>query len=359
MPSVTIDQLAELLGGTVLTPGPALIASIAEPEQAGPTQAAFILGEGRTLARDLGVVITASTDLLGPAQITVPQPRVAFAKALDFFFGPPVQLPSPGVHPSAFIDPQAQVDPTARIAMGVYVGPQAVVGADTALFPGVYIGAAAQIGSGCILYPNAVVLDRSVLGNRVILNPGAVIGGDGFGYAPTRQGHLKIPQIGRVVLEDDVEIGANSTIDRATLTETRVQRGTKIDNLVMIGHNVQVGADCLLISQSGLAGSTKIGDRTIIAAQAGVAATTHLEVGPDSLIYGRSGVHKSFPAGSKIAGFPAQDHGRERRQQIALMRLPELLKEFRSLQRRVEALAAVAQLDPLSDPLEQPETVLD
>jgi UDP-3-O-[3-hydroxymyristoyl] glucosamine N-acyltransferase len=183
-------------------------------------------------------------------------------------------------------------------------------------------------------------LDRSSIGDRVILNPGVVIGGDGYGYVQTRQGHLKIPQVGRVVIGDDVEVGANSTIDRATLQETKIGRGTKIDNLVMIAHNAQIGADCLIISQSGIAGSTIIGDRTIIAAQAGVASLTHLEIGPDSVVYGRAGVHKSFPAGSKISGFPAQEHRRDLRQQIALTRLPDLLNEVKQLRQRLQELEA-------------------
>jgi len=349
---LTVETFAALIGGQVVQAVPATITGVADPVTAGPEHVAFFL-ENRTPSPTAAGIVVTQTNIPyeGPqAHITVGNPRVAFAQTLRYFHPEPEKLPPVGIHPGAWVDPTAQIDPTARIGPGVYIGPDAVIGADTAVFPGVYIGAGVQVGQGCVFYPQAVLLDRTLVGDRVMLSPGVVIGADGYGFTSTRQGHLKIPQVGRVVLGDDVEVGANTTIDRATLFETRIGRGTKMDNLIQVGHNVQVGEDCLLVAQSGVGGSTKIGDRVILAAQAGIAGINHLEVGADSVIYGRAGVHKSFPAKSKIAGFPAQEHGHERRQQAALIRLPEMLKELRALRKRVKVLEA--QLGIAAEPEE-------
>ncbi|WP_218082389.1 UDP-3-O-(3-hydroxymyristoyl)glucosamine N-acyltransferase [Anthocerotibacter panamensis] len=342
-PALSVTDLARLLEGEVVTATDILVKGIAEPDQATPHEVAFLLDQRTLDHTKAGVLVTAKNavpKLEGNAHIRVANTRVAFAQTLAYFYPQPVLFPLAGIHPQATVDPKATVHPDTRIGAGAYVGPGAVIGAGTTLFPGVYVGAEVRIGVGCILYPQSVVLDRCILGDRVILNSGAVIGGDGFGFATTVRGHLKIPHVGNVVLEDEVEIGANTAIDRATLKETRVGRGTKIDNLVMIGHNAQVGQDCLMVSQSGIAGSTQIGDRTIIAAQAGVASTGHLEIGSDSVIYGRAGVHRSFPQGSKISGFPAQDHRKELRQQVSLTHVPDLLREVRTLTQRLQQLEA-------------------
>ncbi len=348
--TLTVAQLAELLGGEVLIDSAVLITGISEPENALASHCTFLL-EQRPLARtEAAVLITPAgimLDFIPQAHITVANSRLAFAKTLAYFYPEPITAPKVGIHPQASVDPTAQIDPSASVAAHVYVGAGAIVGAGSKLFAGVYLGSGVTVGADCLLYPNAVVLDHCVLGNRVILNPGAVIGGDGFGFVTTRQGHLKIPQTGKVILEDDVEIGANTTIDRATLRETKIGRGTKIDNLVMIGHNAQVGDDCMIISQSGIAGSTKLGDRCIVAAQAGIASLGHVEIGSDSVVYGRAGVHKSFAAGSQIAGFPAQEHKKERRQQVSLTRVPELISEMRQLKRRLEELETALQNPPV------------
>ncbi|WP_287129975.1 UDP-3-O-(3-hydroxymyristoyl)glucosamine N-acyltransferase [Candidatus Cyanaurora vandensis] len=337
--SVSVADFARLIDGQVVRSSPVAITGVADPETAQADQATFFL-ERLPTPTGAGLVITQTKqDCPGTAaHITVAQPRVAFAYALAHFHPEPIKRPPVGIHPQALVHPTATIHPTACLGAGSYVGAGTTIGAETVLFPGVYLGDSVTVGRGCLLYPQVVVLDRGVLGDRVILHPGVVIGGDGFGFTSTPQGQLKVPQVGRVVLEDDVEIGANSTVDRATLRETRIGRGSKLDNLVMIGHNVQMGQDCLVVSQSGIGGSTKLGDRIIVAAQSGIASMTHIEIGADSVIYGRAGVHKSFPSGSQIAGFPAQDRLRERRQQVSLTKVPELLKEMRELQKRVQDL---------------------
>ncbi|WP_218079298.1 UDP-3-O-(3-hydroxymyristoyl)glucosamine N-acyltransferase [Anthocerotibacter panamensis] len=340
--ALNLTELAELVKGTIVKPAEVLIRGIDEPETGSREDCAFLLTPRPLAELEVGVLITGpkvTLDFPQTAHITVANPRLAFAQALGYFHPQPVLPPASGVHPQAFVDPTATVHPTARIGWGTYVGPRVVVGAGTILFPGVYIGAEVTLGAGCMVYPNAVILDRSVLGDRVMVFAGVVIGSDGFGYVSTAAGHFKVPQTGRVVLEDDVEVGANSTIDRATLKETRIGRGSKIDNLVMVAHNCQIGEHCMIISQVGIAGSVKIGDRTIIAAQAGLAGRhSHLEVGSDSVIFARSGVTRSLPKGAQVSGFPAQDHRTELKEKAALTRLPALLQQVRKLQQRVQDL---------------------
>ena len=274
------------------------------------------------------------------ARLVAPQPYVAFAKASALFHEELVI--EPGIQRGALIDETAEVHPTAAISPGAYVGPGAKIGAHTTLHAGARVLDCARVGEGCLLWPGAVVRERCILGDRVILQPNAVVGSDGFGFAFDLEGdgsgpmHRKVPQAGIARVEDDVEVGACSCIDRATLGETVVGRGTKIDNLVQVGHNVRVGPLCLLVAQCGISGSTEVGQGVILAGQVGVVG--HLRIGDGARIGAQSGVAHDVGEGETLSGYPAIAHRDWLRMSVALPRVPELLRELRKLQQRVEQL---------------------
>jgi UDP-3-O-[3-hydroxymyristoyl] glucosamine N-acyltransferase len=261
-------------------------------------------------------------------------PSLGFARALALLHPP--DSPASGIHPSAVISPDATVDSTASIGPLCVVDAGAQVGSGTSLLAQVHVGRDVRIGSDCRLFPQVTLRDGIRLGDRVVVHSGAVIGADGFGYARDGARYVKIPQVGRVVVEDDVEIGANVTIDRATLGETRIGRGTKIDNLVQIAHNVQVGEDTVIVAQVGISGSTRIGSRVTLAGQAGI--VDHLTIGDDVIVGAQSGVSKDIPAGSIVLGSPAIPHGEFKRQYASLAGLPALRKLVRAMERRLEEL---------------------
>jgi UDP-3-O-[3-hydroxymyristoyl] glucosamine N-acyltransferase len=265
--------------------------------------------------------------------IHVDDPSLAVAKICELIENRTRPLPEPGIHPSAIVDASATIDPTACICAGAIIGNNALVGPRSVVGQGTIIGPHVKIGGDCLLHPRVVVQDHCVLGNHVILQPGVVIGGDGFGYIQVGKlpdlYHHKVPQVGIVVLEDNVEIGANSTVDRARFGETRIGEGSKIDNLVQIGHNATVGKRCIICAQSVLAGSSEIGDFVVMWGQSAV--TGHVKVGSFSEIGAQSGVAKSLPPQSKVTGSPARSFYEARRAEAALARLPELLRQVKEL----------------------------
>jgi UDP-3-O-[3-hydroxymyristoyl] glucosamine N-acyltransferase len=235
------------------------------------------------------------------------------------------------VRPGAHLADGVSIGPLSYIEEGVAIGPRSAIGAQ------VYIGRDTRVGADCHFYPQVVIRERVEIGDRVIIHSGAVIGSDGFGYLRDRRGaRVKIPQVGRVVIEDDVEIGANAAIDRATLGTTRLKRGTKIDNLVQIGHNVMIGEDTVIAGQTGIAGSVKIGDRVTLGGQVGVA--DHLEIGDDVAVGAKGGITKDVPTGKILLGNPAKDHMEFKRWLAATNRLPRLLAVVRAIEARLREL---------------------
>ena len=332
---------------------------VAPLEQATQAQCAFYANpryKKELLATRAGAVLVSEDDArLVPAHavaLVAAQPYVAFAKASAMFHPPPPVVP--GISPSAYVHPEAQIDPTAQIFPGVSVGPGAIVGAQTILRPGVQVGARARIGANCLLHAGAIVRERCILGDRVILQPNCVIGSDGFGFAfdlegdPEQPGpmHRKIPQAGIVRIEDDVEVGACTCIDRATLGETVIGRGAKIDNLVQIAHNVQVGPLSLLVAQSGVSGSTTLGAGVVLAGQVGVVG--HLHIGDGARIGAQSGVARDVPEGATLSGTPAIDHREWLRLSASLPKLAELVREVKRLSGRVAELEAALDERPVS-----------
>jgi len=268
----------------------------------------------------------------GKTLIRVPNPPLAFAHVLSLFERPLVQHPAPGIHP------QAVIDPTAEIGSNVTIGARAVIergvriGAGTIIYSGCYIGAHSGIGPHGLIYPNVVLREYTQIGARVIIQPGAVLGSDGYGFATHEGKHHKIPQIGKVVIEDDVEIGANVTIDRATTGETRIGAGTKIDNLVHIAHNVQIGKNCLIVAQVGISGSTKIGNQVILAGQVGIIG--HLHIGDNAVIAAQSGIMNDVKPGAMLFGSPARPHKEAIKLQAIYSKLPEIYDVIKKLKKK-------------------------
>ena len=266
--------------------------------------------------------------------IVSPNPYLDFARIVRIFARPQGEFS--GCHESSTVHPEALVAEGVTIYPHVTVGPRARIEKGCTLFSGVYVGEDCTIGTGSVLYPNVVLMAGTQLGKNVILHPGVVVGSDGFGYAQAQAEHEKIPQIGRVVIEDDVEIGANTTIDRAALGETRIGRGTKIDNLVQIGHNVQIGENSILVAQVGIAGSSKLGKNVILAGQVGISG--HLEIGDSCRVGAKSGVGKSLQAQTDWSGIPAVEHARFLRMAATLPKVPDMHKKIKKLESTLQAL---------------------
>ncbi len=235
-----------------------------------------------------------------------------------------------GIHPSAVIEPGARIDPTAAIGPFCHIRTNAVIGANVQLVSGNYIGPNVTVGDDTIIYPGVRIQDDCRVGERCILHPGVVIGSDGFGFAPSERGIEKIPQVGWVELGDEVEIGSNTTVDRGAIGPTKVGKGTKIDNLVMIAHNVEIGDYCFIVAQVGIAGSTKIGNNTILAGQVGIIG--HLEIGNNVKIGAQAGVANNVPDNTTLLGSPAREIHEMERIFAAMSRLPDLLKRVRRLE---------------------------
>ncbi|MEA2081988.1 MAG: UDP-3-O-(3-hydroxymyristoyl)glucosamine N-acyltransferase [Elusimicrobiota bacterium] len=256
-------------------------------------------------------------------------PYLGFAKTISLFRELPPR-PDEGINPLACVS-SAEIAEGAAVDAFVFAGKNAKVGKGTALMPHVFIGEGAELGENCFIYPNVTVRENVKVGNSVIIHSGSVIGSDGYGYVQDEGIHKKIPQSGNVVIEDDVEIGANVCIDRAALSSTVVGAGTKIDNLVHIAHNVKIGKHCLILGQAGIAGSTVIGDYSTMASQSGVSG--HLKIGNRVTVAARGGVIKDLPDGALVSGFPARDHREMMKVHAAMMRLPEMLKMFREIKK--------------------------
>jgi UDP-3-O-[3-hydroxymyristoyl] glucosamine N-acyltransferase len=345
MATFTLSELAARVGGVVDGDGALVVDGVAPLEDASPSQLSFFANRKYRKAFEAsraGAVIVEPDEAVpvGRTVLRASPAYLAFAK-ISTAFHPPRE-PLPEIAPEAAVHPTARVHPSAQVMPLASVGPRAEVGARTILFPGVHLGEEVRVGEDCLLYPNVVVRERCVLGDRVILQPGCVIGSDGFGFALDLQGegrgprHYKVPQVGVVVIEDDVEIGANTCIDRATLGSTRVCRGAKIDNLVQIAHNVEVGPLSIVASQVGISGSTRLGMGVVIWGQAGLVG--HMTVGDRAEIAAHSGVHADIGPGERVAGYPATRDIQWARNAAVFNRLTEMRRELRELRAEVARL---------------------
>ena len=333
-----LRELAARLGCTLRGGGDVEVLRVSGIEEAGPGDLTFVANPRYVsrLATTRASAVILSPDLETPLpSLLSPNPYLAYARAAALLH--PLPRREPGIHPSA------QVHPTAVLGEGVHVGPLAVigartrVGARTVIHPHVVLYEDVEVGEDCLLHSGVQVRERCRLGSRVVVQNGAVIGGDGFGFARDEDGRYeKIPQVGIVVVEDDVEIGALTAIDRAAMNETRIGRGTKIDNLVQVGHSVTIGHDTILAGQVGIAGSSKVGSGVTLAGQVGVAG--HLAIGDGVIATAQTGIPNSVEAGSVVSGYPAIENRAWLKASAVFPRLPELQKRLRELERQVEEL---------------------
>lgn len=343
----TLSELAARVGGSVEGDGALRIEGVAPLETAGPDQVSFFSNKKYRRAfeasRAGAVIVERDADVpAGRTVLRAANAYLAFARISAAFHPPRQALPE--VSPLAAVHPTARVHPSAQVMPLACVGPGASVGARTIVFPGAHVGEEARVGEDCLVYHNVVIRERCVVGDRVILQPGVVLGSDGFGYALDMEGegkgprHFKVPQAGIVVVEDDVEIGASSCVDRATLGVTRIGRGAKIDNLVQIAHNVEVGPLSILASQVGIAGSTKLGMGVVAWGQAGIVG--HLNIGDRVTVAAQAGVAHDLEAGARVAGSPATADVQWARNSAVFNRLIEMRRELRELRAEVERLRA-------------------
>ncbi|HKX62856.1 MAG TPA: UDP-3-O-(3-hydroxymyristoyl)glucosamine N-acyltransferase [Verrucomicrobiae bacterium] len=332
----TAADVAKHVGGEVMGDGSVALSAFAPADSARAGDLTFAENENYFARAEKSaasaILVATSVSSSSKTLIRVANPRVAFAKVLPLFF--PEPFFAPGVHPSAQISSQARIDPTAHIGAFCIVADGVQIGPRTVLEGGNHLGADCVVGEDSHLFPNVVLYARSQVGNRVRIHSGTVVGSDGFGYVFDQGRHLKVPQIGNVIIQDDVEIGSNVSIDRGALGSTIIGRGTKIDNLVQIGHNVVLGEHCILCGQVGVAGSTKVGSYTTMAGQVGVAG--HLTIGSQVTLGAQAGVMNNIPDGEKWLGAPAQPDRDMKRIFVALQRLPELSKRVKELEKRLE-----------------------
>ncbi len=338
MAGLRLSELARFLGGEVVGDPEVTISRVRPLDTAGPGDLSF-LHNSRYVeqARETGAgaVLLADPGLLpGHNLVVCEEPYLALAQALELMAPEPV--PECGVHPTAVVAEDAVIGDGVTIGPHVVIGAGCRVGDGSRLGAGTVLGDGVTVGESCYFHPHVVVEQGCSIGDRCILHAGVVVGSDGFGYATVDGIHHKVPQVGTAVLEDDVELGANVCVDRATLGETRICKGVKVDNLVQIAHNVTIGEGSILVSQVGIAGSTKLGRYVVIAGQSGVAG--HLELGDGAQVSGKTAVLKDLPPGQLVSGIPARPRKEWARSQVALMRLPELLKRVKELEKRLERL---------------------
>lgn len=337
----TLTEIAALVGGAVDGDGDIVIKGLAGIREAGPDTLSFVSNDKYIHlidgARAAALVVNRDLPVEGFSLIRVDDPALAWDRLLELVKPPAVELPE-GVDPTAFVAETAVVGKGVRIAQNAVVMDGVRIGDGTVIFPNVYVGHGSHLGADCLLYPNVVIRERTEIHDRVVIQPGAVIGSDGFGYHESKGRIVKQEQYGIVVLEDDVEIGANVTIDRARLHETRIGRGTKIDNLVQIAHNVHVGEQTMLVSQVGVAGSTRLGRGVIMAGQSGAAG--HLNIGDGVIVAARAGVTKDVAAGEVVFGNPAGKRVAKQREVIGIRKIPALLETVRTLKERIARLEA-------------------
>ena len=338
--TLTAAQIAEKLQGECLGDGQVELTGLAPADGARAGDLTFAEKESYFAAAEQSqasaILVSGTFAASKKVLIRVPNARVAVAKLLPLFFQP--DQPPPGVHPTASIDPSASIDPTAHIGPHCAVGARVRFGARSVLLGGNHIGHDCQIGDDVCLFPHVVLYPKCLVGHRVSIHAGTVIGSDGYGYVFDEGRHRKMLQVGNVIIGDDVEIGANTAIDRGALGPTVIGAGTKIDNLVHVAHNVTLGRHCLVMGQVGFAGSTRLGDYCVIASQSGIAG--HLKLGQQATVGAKSGVMRDVPDRGTVLGIPAAPDKQTKRQWIGIQQLPDLIRRLRELEKEVAKLKA-------------------
>ena len=340
-----LKELAGWVDGTVVGDGEIEISGVAAIEEARAGEITFIADPkylvhlSKTDAS--AVIVSKEVTQADKPLLCVMNPKLAFAKILTLFSQKTYQ--SKGIDSNAWISPTATLGKDVTLYPFVYIGDRCFIGDRVTLYPGVYLGEDASIGEDSTLYSNVSVYPRTVIGKRVILHSGVVVGSDGFSYEKEGRKNLKIPQLGIAEIEDDVEVGANTTIDRAAFGKTIIRRGVKIDNLVMVAHNVGIGEDSVIVSQVGISGSTKIGSNVILAGQVGLVG--HIEIGDNVMVGAQAGVTHDLPANQAYVGSPALPHREFLRAAVLFPKLPEMRKALLDLEKRIKKMEEAFSLE--------------
>ena len=335
---IPLKEIAKKVGGKIKGEEEIIIKGVAPIKDAVQGEISFIANKKYIpFLKDTkasAVIVSEDVEEAGITLLQTKDPYLAFAKTLSLFA--PKHSHPKGISPKSFVSESAQIGKDVSIYPNVYIGERTKVGDRTIIYPGVYIGSDVVIGKDSLIYPNVTIYHGSILGDRVIVHGGVVIGSDGFGFAPTKEGREKIPQIGIVEIGDDVEIGSNTTIDRATMGATKIGKGVKIDNLVQIAHNVVIGENSVIVAQVGIAGSVTVGKNVILAGQVGVAG--HIEIGDNVMVGPKSGVAKSIKAGSIVIGSPPIPRTQYIKSALIFAQLPEIKKMVENLSNELEKL---------------------
>ena len=335
----TLREIAELIGGEIVGDAGTIITGVSGIKEAVKGDLTFLANPKYAplldTTRASAVITSKQVSKAEKPIIRVDNPSLSFTKAVAAMCLVRTNHPK-GIHATAIISKSA------KLGKGIGVGPYAVIGDNAAIgdnaviYSGCFIGDETRVGADCLIYPNVVLRERVVLGSRVIIHSGSVIGSDGFGFVTVDQRHHKIPQIGTVEIGDDVEIGANVAIDRARFDKTIIGKGTKIDNLVHIAHNVVTGENCLIVAQAGVSGSTVLGKNVILAGQAGLVG--HISIGDNAICAAQAGVTKSVPANTMVSGYPARQHDKALRTNACIQNLPKLYEAVKELKKKIEDL---------------------
>lgn len=338
---MSLKKIAELVDGQVIGDEDIVITGVAGIKEAGKGDITFVANPRyaslMNITRASAIIVGSGVKNNHRPLIRAEDPYLAFTKVMNLLVnGNGEAVPPQGIHPTVVLGKNVELGSNVSLQPYVVIEDKVQIGDRVTIYPHVYIGRKSRIGDETLIYPQVTIREKITIGKRVIIHSGTVVGGDGFGFAPVKGVHHKVPQIGTVIVEDDVEIGANVTIDRGTIGETIIGKGTKIDNLVQIAHNVVIGENSIIVAQVGISGSTTLGKGVRMAGQSGAAG--HLIIGDNTTVVARAGVTKSLPPHSLVSGFPAQPHEKEKRIKASLRRLPELCKTICQLLKRIANL---------------------
>lgn len=335
---ISLKELAKLVDGKVIGDGKAVITGVAGIQDAKKGDITYLAHPRYAVeiekTKASAVVLVKQQEKCPIPIIIVENPLYAFTRIVSHFHDKP-STPK-GVNPQAVIGQDVTLGKDISIYPFVAIGDRVKIGNRVTLYPGVFVGDDSVIEEDCIIYPNVSIMHKVYIGKRVAIHSGTVIGSDGYGYVPHNGKYHKIPQIGEVVIEDDVEIGSNVSVDRAALGKTIIKRGTKIDNLVQIAHNVKVGEDCIIVAQTGISGSSELGNHVTLAGQVGV--VDHVKIGDNTLVGAATGIWKDVEANQKVFGTPFMPYGRFLRTQAMIMRLPEIKDQLKAYEERLKKL---------------------
>lgn len=336
--SVNLKQIAELVSGEIVGDPSTVVSGVSSINEAGPGDLVFADSKQNLSIAESSAAAAVLTRHQSPScakpVVMVSDPRQAFAAVLKLF-APKLDV-EPGIHEAAYVAPSVRVGQNVSVGFCAYVGANAALGDNVTISPFAYVGEGVTVEEGSVIYPHVTLYPGCRIGRNVFIHSGCVIGADGFGYHQVNGRHQKVTHIGGVIIEDDVEIGANVTIDRASTGYTQIGQGTKIDNLCHVAHNVRIGPNCILVAQVGISGSVDVGANVVLAGQAGV--KDHVRIGDNSQIAARAGIISDIKPGSKIAGYPSRPYGDEMRIWASLSRLPELIRHVKVLEARLAAL---------------------